>query len=254
MRSGARAAHDAGASTCSISTSAVVALHRQILAAGAPEEMARSPALMLLPAMSVGDPAEMLGGLRPEATRKCSKVCGDSPNGFSAPLTAPPWRPGWICRDGAPGGDGRRAPERSRLRHERYVDAMKRTVVNPWPWSVPMGYNQGEVVEGAERVLYCAGQTSVDATGAPQHAGDMGAQISLALDNLEAVLSEGGMGLANVVRLNIYTTDVDAFFATSEEAGRRMVAVGVAPPATLLGVARLAFPELMVELEATAVA
>jgi enamine deaminase RidA (YjgF/YER057c/UK114 family) len=131
---------------------------------------------------------------------------------------------------------------------------MERTVINPWPWSVAMGFNQGEVVQGAERVLFCAGQTSVDAEGAPQHAGDMEAQIGLALDNLEAVLADAGMSLANVVRLNIYTTDVDAFFASYGAALSRTTAAGVAPPGTLLGVARLAFPELMVELEATAVA
>ena len=131
---------------------------------------------------------------------------------------------------------------------------MQRTVVNPWQWSVQMGFNQAEIVEDASRVLFCAGQTSVDENGAPQHAGDMGAQITLALDNLETVLREASMGLANVVRLNIYTTDVDAFFASYEAAAGRMAAAGVAPPGTLLGVARLAFPELMVELEATAVA
>ena len=68
------------------------------------------------------------------------------------------------------------------------------------------------------------------------------------------MLREAGMELANVVRLNIYTTDVDAFFAVYENATKRIAAAGVAPPGTLLGVARLAFPELMVELEATAVA
>ena len=49
---------------------------------------------------------------------------------------------------------------------------MQRTVVNPWQWSIEMGFNQGEVVEGASRVLFCAGQTAVDEAGAPQHAGD----------------------------------------------------------------------------------
>jgi enamine deaminase RidA (YjgF/YER057c/UK114 family) len=131
---------------------------------------------------------------------------------------------------------------------------MNRTVVNPWAWSVQMGFNQAEVVEGASRVLFCSGQTSVDGEGTPQHPGDMAAQVSLALDNVEAVLAEAGMGLANIVRLNIYTTDVDAFFAAMETSAARMAAAGVAPPGTLLGVARLAFPELMVELEATAVA
>jgi enamine deaminase RidA (YjgF/YER057c/UK114 family) len=131
---------------------------------------------------------------------------------------------------------------------------MERTAVNPWAWSLNFGFNQGEVVDGATRVLFCAGQTSVDGDGTPQHAGDMGAQIGLAADNLQAVLAQAGMGLANVVRLNFYTTDVDAFIANAAVLGERTGAAGVAPPGTLLGVARLAFPELMVELEATAVA
>ena len=131
---------------------------------------------------------------------------------------------------------------------------VERTAVNPWQWSLQFGFNQAEIVEGGQRVLYCAGQTSVDGDGTPQFAGDMQAQISLAVDKLEAVLAGAGMSLANVVRLNIYTTDVDAFIANGGGAlGERTAAAGVAPPGTLLGVARLAFPELMVELEATAV-
>ena len=130
---------------------------------------------------------------------------------------------------------------------------VQRTAVNPWQWSLQFGFNKAEIVEGGNRVLFCAGQTSVDGEGSPQFAGDMPAQISLAMDNLEAVLRGAGMTLANVVRLNIYTTDVDGFFANAAAMGERTGAAGVAPPGTLLGVARLAFPELMVELEATAV-
>lgn len=131
---------------------------------------------------------------------------------------------------------------------------MERTAVNPWEWSASMGFNQGEVVAGHARTLFCAGQTAVSADGAPQHAGDMGAQISLALDNLESVLEQGGMGLGDVVRLNIYTTDVDSLFEHYGVLAARTGAALVAPPGILLGVARLAYPELLVELEATAVA
>jgi len=130
---------------------------------------------------------------------------------------------------------------------------VERTVVNPWPWSVEFGFNQAELVEGATRVLFCSGQTSVDSEGAPQHPGDMAAQVALAAENLEAVLIEAGMTFANVVRLNFYTTDVDAFLASSEVLAGYTAGAGVAPPGTLLGVARLAFPELMIEMEATAV-
>ncbi len=131
---------------------------------------------------------------------------------------------------------------------------MERTAVNPWQWSVDMGFNQGEVVTGETRTLYLAGQTSMSAEGQPQHAGDMAAQLALATDNLETVLQQAGMSLPNVVRLNIYTTDVDAFFEHYGVLAGRLGAAGVKPPATLLGVTRLAFPELVVELEATAVA
>ena len=131
---------------------------------------------------------------------------------------------------------------------------VERNAVNPWTWSVAFGFNQGELIEGAGKVLFCSGQTSVDGEGGPQHPGDMAAQAALAMDNLEAVLREGGMGLANVVRLNFYTTDVDAYLANAGVVGARTAAAGVAPAGTLLGVARLAFPELMIEIEATAVA
>lgn len=129
---------------------------------------------------------------------------------------------------------------------------MNRTPVNPWPWSLRLGYNQGEVIEAASRQLTCAGQTAVDGKGNPQHPGDMRGQIGLALDNLEAVLAAAGMGLADIVRLNVYATDVDAALANYDILGARLGAAGVAPPTTLLGVTRLAIPGLMIEIEATA--
>ena len=129
---------------------------------------------------------------------------------------------------------------------------MKRTAVNPWSWSLNFGYNQAEMIVGANRHLVCAGQTSVDAHGNPQHPGDMRSQIALALDNLEAVLNAADMGLANVVRLNIYTTDVDEATKHFDVLGSRFGAVETAPPMTLLGVTRLAIPPLMFEIEATA--
>ncbi|MDQ3790147.1 MAG: RidA family protein [Actinomycetota bacterium] len=132
--------------------------------------------------------------------------------------------------------------------------AVERTAVNPWPWSVELGYNQGEVVSGQARTLYCAGQTAMSGEGKPQHAGDMAAQLTLSLDNLEAVLGEAGMTLADLVRLTVYTTDVDLLFQHYGVLASRLGAAGVAPTTTMLGVTRLALPDLMVELEGTAVA
>jgi enamine deaminase RidA (YjgF/YER057c/UK114 family) len=131
---------------------------------------------------------------------------------------------------------------------------MQRTAINPWAWSLGLGYHQGELVSGQARTLYCAGQTATDADGEPRHPGDMAAQLALCLDNLEAVLHGAGMTLANLVKLTICTTDVDGLFAQYGVLLGRLGAAGVAPATTLLGVARLARPELMVELEAIAVA
>ncbi|MCE6999057.1 RidA family protein [Saccharothrix sp. S26] len=131
---------------------------------------------------------------------------------------------------------------------------MERTAVNPWTWSVRLGYHQGEVVSGHTRTLYCAGQTAMSGDGEPRHAGDMAAQVALSLDNVEAVLGEAGMTLANLVRLNVYTTDVALLFEHYGVLASRLAAAGVAPATTMLGVTRLAIPTLLVELEATAVA
>jgi enamine deaminase RidA (YjgF/YER057c/UK114 family) len=128
-----------------------------------------------------------------------------------------------------------------------------RTSVNPWPWSLGYGFDQAQLVEGATRVLVLSGQAAVDADGTPQHAGDLTAQVSLAVDNLETVLGEVGMTLADVVRMTVFTTDVDAMMGAWQGLSERFTAAGVRPTSTLVGVTRLAFPDLMVEIEATAV-
>jgi enamine deaminase RidA (YjgF/YER057c/UK114 family) len=131
---------------------------------------------------------------------------------------------------------------------------MERTAVNPWDWSVKLGYNQAEVIDGATRQVICAGQTAADCQGTPQHLGDMRAQISLAIDNLEAVLKTAGMDLNSVVKLGIYATDVDEAVKHFDLIGMRFGQYQVAPPMTLLGVTRLAIPGLLFEIEATAAA
>ena len=129
---------------------------------------------------------------------------------------------------------------------------MERRNVNPWTWQDEMGFAQANEASGERRVLVCSGQGSVDEEGRPAHAGDMRAQVARTMDNLEAVLRETGMGLSDVVRLNYYTTDVDAFFGAMDAVTDRME--GNRPSSTLLGVTRLALLEMLVEIEATAMA
>ncbi len=129
---------------------------------------------------------------------------------------------------------------------------MDRQVVNPWKWQDAFGFVQANWTSGAEHMLLCSGQLSVDADGRPTNAGDMRAQIEQALDNLETVLREAGFSLGDVVRLNYYVTDIDAFLGAGETLGRRLTAGECRPASTLLNVVRLAFPESMIEIEATA--
>jgi 2-iminobutanoate/2-iminopropanoate deaminase len=129
---------------------------------------------------------------------------------------------------------------------------VERREVNPWDWSVGFGFHQGIEVTGSDRVLYCAGQTSIDRDGNVVD-GDMGTQVRVSLENLEGVLAEAGMGFENVVRVTWYVTSIDEFRASApvrvEFLQGRMRAAS-----TLVQVAGLAYPELRVEITATAVA
>ena len=128
-----------------------------------------------------------------------------------------------------------------------------RTPINPWPWSIDIGFDQAQLVEGHGRQLFASGQDAVDGEGNPQHPGDMGAQLELSLDNLEAVLTAADMTFANVVRLNLYTTDVGELLRHFGSAKARFGDDDGRFATTLLGVAQLAAPDLLVLVEATAV-
>lgn len=130
---------------------------------------------------------------------------------------------------------------------------MERTAVNPVTWSQALGFDQGQLISGVTRTLYISGQTSMSREGMSRHDGDVAAQLALATDDLEAVLREADMTLVNLVRLNVYTTDVDALMPHYGELAGRLGAVGAAPTTTMLGVVRLAVPGQVVELEGTAV-
>jgi enamine deaminase RidA (YjgF/YER057c/UK114 family) len=131
---------------------------------------------------------------------------------------------------------------------------MERRVINPWTWQDEYGFVQANELRGYDRVVVCAGQTSTKDDGSTAHSGDMAAQMNKCLDNLETVLRDAGMTLENVVRLNYYTTDVDAWLESAQHWGGRLAESSCRPASTLLGVTRLAFPDLLVEIEATAVA
>jgi enamine deaminase RidA (YjgF/YER057c/UK114 family) len=124
--------------------------------------------------------------------------------------------------------------------------------INPWTWQEAFGYSQAIEVRPSTALLYCAGQAAIAPDGTVIGPGDLRTQLAASLDNLETVLAGAGRTLSDVVRLNIYTTDVDGLFANYDVLLERLAGRDVRPASTLLGVSHLAFPEMVVELEATA--
>ncbi|WP_128892841.1 RidA family protein [Erythrobacter sp. HKB08] len=130
---------------------------------------------------------------------------------------------------------------------------MKKTTHNPTPWMQGFGLNHAVEVEGGQRTLYLSGQTASAADGSPMHPGDLVAQYKAAWQCLLDALGSAGMDASNLVRLNYYTTDVDAFMAHADQIMSVHVEAGAQIVATLLGVTRLYDPAIMIEIEATAV-
>jgi 2-iminobutanoate/2-iminopropanoate deaminase len=128
---------------------------------------------------------------------------------------------------------------------------MERQVINPWKYQSAYGYVQANALVGVERWLVCAGQASVDDDG-QLVPGDMAAQLNRTLENLETILQQADFTLADVVRMTYYTTDMDAGLAAMEAVAPRQAEKGCRYACTMVEVARLAYPELLIELEATA--
>jgi enamine deaminase RidA (YjgF/YER057c/UK114 family) len=115
----------------------------------------------------------------------------------------------------------------------------------------PPAYSQGVKVTGAETILFISGQVAYDEEGRPAHPGDFAAQARAVFSALQAQVEAGGGTLANVVKLNTYLTDIrlrDELRAIREEFfGPK------GPASTLVGVAALALPGWLIEVEAIAV-
>ena len=129
---------------------------------------------------------------------------------------------------------------------------MKRSIINPWTWQEKLGFVHGNKVEGAEALLFVAGQTASDENGHCKHPEDMEKQIEQVIENMGKVLDQAGMDFSNVVRLNVYTTDMEKMMAAHNHMVQCLSAVGCRHAGTLLGISALASPGAMVEMEITA--
>ena len=129
-------------------------------------------------------------------------------------------------------------------------------LVNPPGLPVPEVYAQLSVATGA-RTVYLSGQVARDADGSPVGAGDLAAQVEQAYANVATALAAVGGSFADVAKLTVYVVDwaPDKMAALGEGVGRVAQRLGIDPvrPITLIGVAALGEPDLLVEVEATAV-
>jgi enamine deaminase RidA (YjgF/YER057c/UK114 family) len=125
--------------------------------------------------------------------------------------------------------------------------------VNPDPWSLGLGYDQGQLRVGPTALLTVAAQGSVDEQGRLVHEGDVAAQLALCLVNLERVLATAGMTTLDLAQLRIYTTDLDQLRDVYDTLVEHLAETGARPPTTVVEVTRLPLRGLVVSLEALAV-
>jgi len=127
---------------------------------------------------------------------------------------------------------------------------------NPDGLPKPDVYRQVAIATGT-RTVYLAGQVARDAEGQPVGAGDLAAQVEQAYLNVATALSAVGGSFADIAKITLYLVDwkPEKMAALGEGVGRAAARLGADPvrPVTLIGVAALGEPDLLVEVDATAV-
>ena len=116
------------------------------------------------------------------------------------------------------------------------------------PWAqncISSGFRVGDLI-------VTAGQVAVDENGEVIGAGDFDAQIDHVFKRLDEILTSAGASLNDVIKTNIYVTDVGNLSKVID--CRRKYFTAPYPASTLVGVKELVFPDLMVEIEVIAVA
>lgn len=122
------------------------------------------------------------------------------------------------------------------------------TISSGAPWEPLVGYSRAVRV-GNE--IHVSGTTAVDENGLLMGLGDPHAQTRRILSIIQKALEDAGSGLADVVRTRIYATDITQW----EEIGRAHGEFfgDIRPASTMVGVNALIDPDMLVEIEATAI-
>ena len=124
-------------------------------------------------------------------------------------------------------------------------------VLQPSGWPQPKGYSNGIMAEG--RLVVTGGVVGWDVAG--RFADGFVAQVRLALENIVAILAEGGARPEHLVRLTWYVVDMGEYVSNLKALGKvyREVIGTHYPSMALVQIVRLVEPSSRVEIEATAV-
>jgi enamine deaminase RidA (YjgF/YER057c/UK114 family) len=115
-------------------------------------------------------------------------------------------------------------------------------------WEPVVGYSRAVRVDGR---IWVSGTTSTGSDGAIVGKGDPYAQAKQAIANIERALAAAGAVLADVVRTRIFVTDIAHWQDIGRAHGEAFA--NIRPATTMVEVARLIDPDLLVEIEADAV-
>ncbi|MEZ5565048.1 MAG: RidA family protein [Gammaproteobacteria bacterium] len=130
-------------------------------------------------------------------------------------------------------------------KNKPYAEAIKLEPDPLLPFRIASGYRVGDLV-------ITSGQAAIDESGKLVGIGDFDAQAAQTFSNLKRVLEAGGSSLEQVIKVTIYLTDMQHFPKIVELRGQYFRAPW--PADTIVEVRSLALPELMIEIEATALA
>jgi enamine deaminase RidA (YjgF/YER057c/UK114 family) len=128
-----------------------------------------------------------------------------------------------------------------------------RLLINPDSLPVPRGFNHGIVASGGN-LLFLAGQDASGPDGTIVAGGDMLGQCDQVLHNLREVVEAAGGGMADIVKLNIYVTDRQAYKAELRQLGElfRRYFGAYYPAMALFEVRALFQDDALVEMEGMA--
>ena len=132
---------------------------------------------------------------------------------------------------------------------------MTRETINPAAMydSLQYGFSHATKTQG-ETVIHCAGQLAWDKNGKLVGENDLAKQTEQVFKNLHTVLQAAGATPADVVRMRTYIVNLEpSHLEVVGQAIDHFYGEVIPPANTLIGVQSLAMPDLLIEIEVTAI-